>query len=76
VTSKKLNDRTVTHHEQSTSSMAKGKRPLTDLLLQWQQQWGLLHDNEDGEGASLCHNDFSDGLSIATEYQQQQQAQR
>jgi len=56
--------------------MAKGKRPLTDLLLQWQQQWGLLHDNEDGEGASLCHNDFSDGLSIATEYQQQQQAQR
>ena len=30
--------------------LKQGWRPLMDLPPQWQQQWGLLHDNKDGEG--------------------------
>ena len=38
-------------HEQSTTLMAQqGWRPLMDLPTQWQQRWGLPHENNNGEG--------------------------
>jgi len=43
------------NQEQSSSAMARTRTsPLRDLPLQWLQQWGLPHDNRDGNSPFIC----------------------